>query len=315
MTAPRCWCGCVRSHRTLTLRREGFVRSFPVRRCERCGTEFLHPPPTGEELAIAYAPQYYGVGREKFVGPMAAMVRRFQMGRVRFVARFAPPSREAKRLLDIGCGNGNFLRNARRGGFSVEGTEYSETSARRASPAGDLRIHVGDSATLPLAPGHYRAVTLWHVLEHLPEPLATLQNAHRALATDGCLFVSLPNAESWQARFAGPVWFHRDPPRHLWHFGTKSLRRILSRAGFRVVYERHFSFEQNPYGWLQSMLNRLGFPADRFYEVLKRQQAVTPSVLLEGFVAAGLLPVAVALSILEASAQCGGTIAVVARKR
>jgi hypothetical protein len=83
--------------------------------------------------------------------------------------------------------------------------------------------------------------------------------------------LSLPNAESAQARQYGVQWFHHDPPRHLFGFGPHSLTPLLEATGFRVESVSTFSMEQNPFGEIQSALNALGFPRDRMYAQLKGQ--------------------------------------------
>ncbi|MDX2176354.1 MAG: class I SAM-dependent methyltransferase [Candidatus Sumerlaeia bacterium] len=314
MSVP-CRCGESRARKLFDLRRDGLPGRFTVVRCVRCGLERLDPPPDGATLARAYATDYYGDGAKKFVGPMAAAVRWFQGGRARLVRRHLPRRARRPRLLDVGCGNGGFLRDARRAGFEVEGTELTAESARRAAPKGDLTVHVGDLLSLNLPEESYDAATLWHVFEHVPDAGATLRELRRVVRPGGLLFLSLPNAGSWQARATGRHWFHRDPPRHLWHWSAATLRRALRDEGFDTVAVDHWSFEQNPYGWLQSLLNQWGFPQDGLYEVLKRQRPwswLTPGHALAA-VAAGAL--AFPLSVLESLAGAGGAITVVARRR
>lgn len=270
--------------------------------------------PTAEELARAYAPSYYGATRRKFVGPVARTIGWFQEGRARTVLGLLGRS-GAGAVLDVGCGNGDFLRSLARRGVRVVGTELSAESARRASPEGDLDVRVGELHRIADLPGAgFAAVTLWHVLEHVPEPLETLCAARRLLAPGGWLVVSLPNAESWQARVFGRHWFHADPPRHLWHFSPRTLRRLCRRAGFTAVREDHFSMEQNPYGWLQSALNACGFEADRLYDTLKRTRPAGVATLADVALGALLAAPALAASVLESAAGAGGTFTLVARR-
>lgn len=268
--------------------------------------------PDGETLARAYAREYYGSSAKKFIGPIARLVGRLQEGRSRLVERYAPPLSGCKLLLDVGCGNGDFLRQAARRGYAPEGTELSPESARRASPDGSLKVHIGEVASLAFQGGTYRAVTLWHVLEHLREPLAALRTARAALQPDGKLFLSLPNVGSVQAKRYGKHWFHRDPPRHLWHFGVGTLAALLQEAGFRPLRWWHFSLEQNPYGFLQSTLNASGHQQDHLYEILKG--AGGAARMLDRDVLQGVLlaPLCLALSAYEAAIRRGGTVTVVA---
>jgi 2-polyprenyl-3-methyl-5-hydroxy-6-metoxy-1,4-benzoquinol methylase len=108
-----------------------------------------------------------------------------------------------------------------------------------------------------------KAVVLWHVLEHVPDPLATLERARQILRPGGLLVIAVPNFESLQARFSGRHWFHLDVPRHYHHFGLSILKRMLREAGFTISDVSHLSLEYNPYGWIQSILNRTGLRSTR----------------------------------------------------
>lgn len=312
--SPICWCGGKNFKPLFTLRRRGLRDRFPVVRCTSCSTEFLDPMPSAEVLDQAYSSDYYGAGAKKFVGPFGLLFRWMQDSRVRLIPPYELPDESEPILLDVGCGNGNFLRGAKRANYLVEGTELSEASAARASGKGDIPVHVGALTDLDLEAGNYAVVTMWHVLEHLPNPHETLRAAHRLLERKGHIFIALPNAASWQSKYAGRLWFHRDPPRHLYHFSPKSLTKLLRASGFKPVRWWHFSLDQNPYGWLQGMLNRMGFPQDRLYEFLKGKERLSLSLLGEIAVAAILALPALILSLLEAGAQAGGTITVVAQK-
>ena len=76
----------------------------------------------------------------------------------------------------------------------------------------------------------------------------------------------------WQARWAGPAWFHLDPPRHLFHFTASNLKRLLASVEFDCRSEHHFSLRQNPFGWIQSALNLVPWlPRNSLYALLHRR--------------------------------------------
>jgi len=107
-------------------------------------------------------------------------------------------------------------------------------------------------------PHSFDLITLWQVLEHLPEPMKTLETLTQLLKEGGILAISTPNIESLQAEMGKNQWFHLDPPRHLYLYSPQTLEQIMGSFGFALQEIHHFSLEQNPYGWLQTMLNLMG---------------------------------------------------------
>ena len=307
--AEACWCGGHADEEVASfdLGADGFVRLL---RCRSCGTATLFPQPSDAVLRRRYDAAYYGAGPRKFLGPLARLVGWFQAGRARLAAGYLPARGV---VLDVGCGDGGFLLQLRRRGHQVEGTERTSESALVPTAAG-LRVHVGDLLGLDLPDGAYDLVTLWHVFEHLARPEATLQRIHRLLRPGGVVLLSMPNADSWQARLFGRHWFHHDPPRHLFAFGPRSLAALLGHTGFTAQRTSKFSLEQNPYGVMQSTLNGLGFPRDRAYDMLKGIRAAGPSTRLLDVALLGLLIApGLAFALAEAMAGRGGTMLVSAR--
>ena len=289
---------------------------FHVRPCLACERGLLDPVPPAEGLLAAYDEAYYGRGARKFVEPIQTGIGWFRRRRAKRALRFLDAADRPRRALDIGCGDGEFLSVLQDLGWECHGTELTEVTARRASAVAGLRIRAGALGADDYPPGQFDVVSLWHVLEHLPDPDRTLRDCARWLAQDGLLLVAVPNLDSWQARLFRGAWFHLDPPFHLHHFAPRSLERALSAAGFEVLETRHLSWQYNPYGVVQSLLNAVGFPRDELYEVLKGNQPLRRSGrVAQAVVAALALPPAIAMTLAEAAAGRGGTIEVTARRR
>ncbi len=212
----------------------------------------LAPRPTTEQLLEAYSDTYYGPGDTKFIAPIESVIDYFRAQRSRRISRMLPA---AGRVLDIGCGNGRFLRYLAKRGFEAHGIELPGKAADRASEVRGLHIHVGESGSIDFPSNSFDIVTMWHVLEHLTEPKVTLERVFRWLTPGGRLVLSLPNVDSWQSHVFKGRWLHHDPPRHLVYLGPKALTRNLAEIGFSVAGESYFSLEQNPFGLQQSLLN------------------------------------------------------------
>lgn len=308
-------CGAVEARPRFAI--EGVAARLVV--CTACGTGRLHPLPDEAEVASYYPPAYYGEQGAKFRGLLEWLVRAIGTRHVRFLAAGLAPG---ARVLDLGCGRGVTLAALAERGFEAHGVERSAAAAVGADPRAQVRI----APTLAAAgypAAHFDAALVWHVLEHLREPDAALAELHRVLRPGARLVVAVPNFSSWQARWAGPAWFHLDPPRHLHHFPLAALRRLVERSGFAIESEHHFSLRQNPFGWIQSAQNRCpGLPRNGLYTLLYRRGAAagagaalparTRRVLWAGLVL-GAAP-ALALAVAEAALRSGATVHVVARR-
>jgi len=159
------------------------------------------------------------------------------------------------------------------------------------------------------------------VLEHLLDPRATLEAAHRILKPGGRLIVAVPNFSSLQSRWTGDAWFHLDLPRHLYHFPLDALQAILADTGYTVDAAYHFSLRQNPFGWIQSVLNRFhSLPRNGLYTMLHRRSVDEPAPF-DATTRAWLwfwliigTPFALAATIYETAIRSGGSVHLVATR-
>ncbi len=158
--------------------------------------------------------------------------------RAEIVGRFA----RSGRLLDIGTGDGKFLQICRERGYEVTGTEVSETGAAYALGQG-FDVRMGQFIDLDLPGGYFDIVTIWHVLEHVPDPGAVLRKAREVLKPDGLLIVAVPNEENFFVRRRLGLPIHLNPfgplpfggEIHLNYFRPTTLQRTLAGAGFGLL--------------------------------------------------------------------------------
>jgi SAM-dependent methyltransferase len=186
------------------------TESFAIYQCPNCTLGITSPQP--EDLDPYYNRRYYG-GRHW-------ITRRYCAWRRTRVIRLS--TQVPGVLVDIGCGDGSFLVEARRKGWRVLGTEINARI-----PAPGLEIWGSIDELVPKAP--FDCITLWHSLEHLRDPVGGLRQLRSLLKPEGTLILAVPNASGAQARLFGEHWLHLDVPRHLHHFSPESLRRTLER--------------------------------------------------------------------------------------
>jgi SAM-dependent methyltransferase len=288
---------------------------FEIVICSRCGLGRTDPAPA--DLLRYYPTGYYGSGGIRFNPLVEAAIRTSRGARVRLLTR-AHPAPGA--ILDVGCGRGLMLAELRSRRWRTVGVEMSEAASHHAREVLGLDVRVGDLAGCRFDEASFDVVTLFHVLEHLPDPDGSLAEARRVIKPEGRLVVEVPNFGSLQANLGGGRGFHVDAPRHLSHFTRAALLQSLRRAGFEPISVATHSFEFGYYGMLQSLLNLATRRPNALYEMLKNRTARPPGSL-GGDVAATialLLPAGIVSVPMEAGAAAlgrGAVLRVLARPR
>src|SRR3989441_634128 len=242
----------------------GAPGTWSFRECVACSHLWLDPCPIAEEIGRPYASYYtHGVERRSplkgngfwtrcrrgvldsygYRGLAHDSTERFLGQAMRFVPPVweeceetvhSVPGPPRGLLLDIGCGDGYFLRIMRDLGWTVQGLEPDPKAAAFARAYGlDIIQSPIERASLPS--NAFDVITTSHVVEHVLEPVTFLSVARRALRPDGLLYVFTPNAESWGHAIFGPSWYPLEPPRHLHIFRPRNLVACAKRAGLQVV--------------------------------------------------------------------------------
>jgi SAM-dependent methyltransferase len=277
--------------------------TFLILGCVDCGSGETRPQP--EELADYYN-NYYGA-RHGFTANFRARQR------MRLLEQHANPNDNSRWLLDVGCGEGTFLRAARKQGWNVCGTEL----ASAVDPYADLEIFPGlDQVLRKFGTASFDAITMWHSLEHLRDPRSALRSAYELLKPSGTLLLAVPDAGGLQARVFRRQWLHLDVPRHLFHFGKRSLLRLLEDSGFRVERLWHREFEYDLLGISQSALNAVFREPNVFFRMLTGHSHPAGAASQAANFALGTAFSAIALPLVYfgSIARSGGTLVAAARK-
>ncbi len=141
-------------------------------------------------------------------------------------------------LLDVGCGTGDFLKVATERGWTISGIEPNKDARKRAEEKlNDYNTIVADLDELinSTQPKQCDVITLWHVLEHIPNYNTYIEKLKSLLTEDGHLFIAVPNYNSYDAQHYKEFWAAYDVPRHLWHFSQNAIHKIFKTHKMQVV--------------------------------------------------------------------------------
>lgn len=156
------------------------------------------------------------------------------------------------RLLDVGCGSGEWLLLMKARGWSVEGVDLDEAAVANARSRG-LSVYCGTVHSRNYPNAQFDAITLNQVIEHVPDPIDVLSECRRILKPSGHLILYTPNSRSLGHRVFGRHWRGLEPPRHLHLFGPRSMQHAFSTAGFHKLQVRTIN---STFVWLESIRTR-----------------------------------------------------------
>ncbi len=280
---------------------------YALDRCRACGTAVTLAPVPDE----AHESGAYGGGAPRLSRLVRPVLRLFDRRRLALLERAGATT--PGRLLDVGAGRGRFVAHARSVGWYAHGIEPSQRGVDGAAALGIELVHA-EIRTADVPPASLDAVTLWHVLEHLDDPVLALESIAGWLRRGGLLLVGVPNLASVQARVGGARWYHLDVPRHRTHFTARGLAALLRAHGFEPVATQHVLLEHNPFGLWVSFVSHFTRVPSWLYHALKHNAPLRSRDALITALALPLVPIAVLLELAFGLARRGGTVAVVARR-
>ncbi len=265
---------------------------WTMQQCADCGSGYLDPRPTPAAIGKAYRTYCTHAPTGGVDYAAASRWRRFRIAQrnaylnanfsydlkpAAWIPLFLSVNRRRRfdtftgylrfpgpgaRVLDVGCGNGSFLWQMRSLGWEVCGVEPDPQSSEHARAAGfDVRVGLLQQQSLPEA--SFDAITLFHVIEHLHDPVGTLRCCFKLLKPGGHITVVTPGFESFGYHRFGPYWFGLDPPRHLVLFTENSLRRTLEGCGFAVSRPPRTSLKAREFFKTSLIVQRGGDPMKR----------------------------------------------------
>ena len=245
----------------------GGDETFHVVRCRRCGLIYLNPRPPFDEIARYYPEKYEPFTHAARAGSWySRMAYRVAIAKR---CRIASQGLARGRLLDVGCGDGDFLLGMQERGWEVHGLDISPVAVSIARQKG-LDVFQGGLLEARYPEGEFDRVTMWDVLEHLHDPGVQLARVAQLLKPGGRLVATTPNAHSLDFRLFGCTWNGLDTPRHLYIYTRSALLALLDRAGLKMVSARCVTGGQRVSTWSMEWLIEERLADDRKKQVLKR---------------------------------------------
>lgn len=208
---------------------------FEIQTCVHCDFRITTNAPDQSSISKYYKSDVYishADGNKGLIEKLYQQIRKITLvGKRNLINRVSGTKQGC--LLDYGCGTGAFLHEMMQDGWQVDGIEPDEGARGKAEKA------IGKSIGLPddlygMSSSRYDVITMWHVLEHVHELNSTLSELKRLLKPNAHLIVAVPNYRSYDANFYGSDWAAYDVPRHLYHFDTISLEKLMNKHGFQV---------------------------------------------------------------------------------
>jgi len=207
--------------------------NFNLVDCSDCGFRFTNPRPKSNDLGKYYQSEEYishSNANSSLQDRLYQLARRFTLrGKFRLLKARQPNGK----ILDIGCGTGQFLAHLMSRGYLVQGIE----------PSLHTREGVIANYSIPVVPSiddlphqeQFNAITMWHVLEHIPDLRSHFKKLFALMANKGVLIIAVPDRSSWDAQHYGPHWAAWDVPRHLSQFRQKDIHTLLLEHGFTLL--------------------------------------------------------------------------------
>ena len=204
--------------------------------CKRCGHFFLNPLPDKSLLDKLYSDEVYYRETPEDMDNIKYLWQR------RFNSIMAMLPKEPGNILDVGCGKGLFLNEAKQRGWQIFGTEYSPHTAKYAVENYGIDVFTGDLLQTRYPDKYFKVISFWHVLEHLFSPSDYIKEAHRLLQNNGLLIIESPNSN--ESKFTIKEQMDQNKT-HIHFFSEKGFRTLLENNGFEVLlatYEdlRHY---------------------------------------------------------------------------
>jgi len=260
---------CSNSNFTIYMRTKDYFftqEEFTLSKCTNCNFVFTNPIPIN--LGKYYeTPDYlsHNTGDNGIMGKLYSKLRKINIKRkFKLVNNYNPSGK----ILDIGCGTGELLQYFKQKNWSVSGIEPNTTARNFAKK--NHKIEIWEEEMLEtFSANSFDVISMWHVLEHVPDLHKRLSQIEKLLKKDGTIFIALPNLDSPDSKKYKKYWSAIDVPRHLYHFTKNTFEELISKHNMSLIHAEPMKFDS----YYVSMLS----------EKYKKNSLYLPTAFINGF--------------------------------
>ncbi|WP_051205274.1 class I SAM-dependent methyltransferase [Salinimicrobium xinjiangense] len=213
---------------------------FELRKAEDLDMLITFPWPEEDKLPAYYKSDKYishTDSKRTFIDRIYQQVKSLMLGRkIKWIEKEVP---QKGKILDIGAGTGDFLAEAKNRGWEILGAEPNPGARKLAAEKG-VELNE-DSAAFP--ENSFDVISMWHVLEHVPDLEKQIEELDRLLKPDGLLVIAVPNFKSHDAEVYKKFWAAYDVPRHLYHFSADAMKEIFKTKHFSLTSQKGLFFD------------------------------------------------------------------------
>jgi len=207
--------------------------TFQIVKCESCGFKFTNPRPEPEQLGRYYKSEEYvshSNTKKGFINSTYQSVRKYTLlKKLQLISKYY----KTGRILDIGCGTGEFLNTCKSAKWETVGIEPDDDARNMAIKNYGLDVR-GEDDLKNLHDESFQVITMWHVLEHVPNLNERIEELKRLIKPTGIIIIAVPNCNSLDAKIYKENWAAYDVPRHLYHFTPADMETLFRKHGLKV---------------------------------------------------------------------------------
>ncbi len=228
------WCGSEKAQINLWLKDDFLSKEdFHICECLNCGLQYTMPRPPKDKIGNYYKSEEYYSHQENKKGFIPKLYEAVKKVNLRKKYRLATKDLAEGKLLDIGCGVGDFIHRAEEKRWECMGVEPSEEAKVIAKKR--IKANIINSEELEQIPDNtFDLITMWHVLEHVDDLKWQVEQLQRLIKPNGRIVIAVPNYKSHDGKFYKEHWAAYDVPRHLNHFNKQTITKIFKSKGLQL---------------------------------------------------------------------------------